>query len=90
MGGYLLPRDAKQQFDFLEQSIERSQLQEGDLIFFGRQRITHVALALNDHEYIHSEGQKYNCVTINSFNPADAHYDKRLDEIFWSVKRVIV
>jgi len=90
IGGYLLPRDANQQFDFLEHSIERSQLQEGDLIFFGRQRITHVALALNAHEYIHSEGQKYNCVTSNSFNPADAHYDKRLDEIFWSVKRVIV
>jgi len=65
-------------------------VQEGDLIFFGRQKITHVAMALNNHEYIHSEGQLYNRVTINSFDPADSHYDKRLDEMFWGVKRVAV
>ena len=47
-------------------------------------------MALNDHEYIHSEGQRYNRVTINSFNPTDVHYDKRLDEIFWGAKRVVV
>jgi hypothetical protein len=87
MGGYIIPRDADQQHTFLEQRVERNRLQEGDLIFFGRQEITHVAMALNDHEYIHSEGQLYNRVTINSFDPADAHYDKRLDEIFWSAKR---
>ncbi len=89
MGGYIIPRDAHQQYAFLEQSVERSKIQEGDLIFFGRQKITHVALALNDHEYIHAEGEKYNCVTINSSDPADTHYDKRLDKIFWGVKRVI-
>jgi cell wall-associated NlpC family hydrolase len=64
-------------------------LQEGDLVFFGRQNITHVAMALNNHEYIHSEGQLYNRVIINSFDPDDKHYDKRLDEIFWGAKRVI-
>lgn len=90
MGGYMLPRDAGQQRDFLKQSIERSQMQEGDLIFFGHQKITHVALALNDHEYIHAEGQNYNCVTINSFDPADTHYYKRLDKIYQDMKRVIV
>lgn len=90
MGGYSIPRDAHQQHAFLERSVERKQMQEGDLIFFGRQQITHVAMALNDHEYIHSEGQLYNCVTINSFDPVNAHYDKRLDEIFWGVKRVVV
>lgn len=90
MGGYSIPRDAHQQHAFLEQSVERKQVQEGDLIFFGRREITHVAMALNDHEYIHSEGQLYNRVTINSFDPVDAHYDKRLEEIFWGVKRVVV
>ena len=90
MGGYIIPRDSSQQHAFLEQHIERSQLQTGDLIFFGRQKITHVAMALNDHEYIHAEGQLYNCVTINSFDPVDAHYDQRLDEIFWDAKRVII
>lgn len=90
MGGYTIPRDSSQQHAFLEQHIERSCLQTGDLIFFGRQKITHVAMALNDHEYIHAEGQLYNCVTINSFDPVDAHYDQRLDEIFWDAKRVII
>ena len=89
MGGYVIPRDAGQQDAFLQQHVDRNHLQEGDLIFFGRQKITHVAMALNDHEYIHSEGQLYNCVTINSFDPGDNHYDKRLDEIYWGAKRVI-
>jgi gamma-D-glutamyl-L-lysine dipeptidyl-peptidase len=88
MGGYIIPRDSNQQHAFLEQRVERSHLQEGDLIFFGRQQITHAAMALNGHEYIHSEGQLYNRVTINSFDPADAHYDKRLDELFWDAKRL--
>ena len=89
MGGYVIPRDAHQQHAFLQQDIDRNHLQEGDLIFFGRQKITHVAMALNDHEYIHSEGQLYNHVTINSFDPDDEHYDKRLDDIYWGAKRVI-
>jgi len=89
-GGYVIPRDADQQHAFLQQQVDRSLLQEGDLIFFGRQEITHVAMALNNHEYIHSEGQLYNCVTINSFDPGDDHYDKRLDEIYWGAKRVIL
>jgi gamma-D-glutamyl-L-lysine dipeptidyl-peptidase len=89
-GGYVIPRDADQQHAFLQQQVDRNQLQEGDLIFFGRQEITHVAMALNNHEYIHSEGQLYNCVTINSFDPGDDHYDKRLDEIYWGAKRVIL
>ena len=82
MGGYVIPRDADQQHAFLQQQVDRNHLQEGDLIFFGRQEITHVAMALNNHEYIHSEGQLYNCVTINSFDPANVHYYQRLDEIF--------
>ena len=90
MGGYVIPRDANQQYDFLQQHVDRNHVQEGDLIFFGRQEITHVAMALNNQEYIHSEGQLYNCVTINSFDPCDDHYDKRLDEIYWGAKRVIV
>jgi len=90
MGGYVIPRDADQQYAFLQQQIDRNHLQEGDLIFFGRQEITHVAMALNNHEYIHSEGQLYNCVTINSFDPGDDHYDKRLDESYWGAKRVIL
>ena len=89
MGGYTLPRDAYQQHDFLAHSIERDALCEGDLLFFGTRSITHVALALNEREYIHSEGQNYHRVLINSFRPGDPHYYPRLDEIFWGARRVI-
>ena len=89
MGGYSIPRDGDQQHDALSHSVERSAMREGDLIFFGQKAITHVGMALNDHEYIHSEGQKYNHVVINSFHPADAHYYPRLDEIVWAIKRVV-
>lgn len=88
-GGYYLPRDADQQDGFLHHAIERPQMRAGDLIFFGSQEITHVGLALNDHEYIHAEGRLYNRVTMNSFRPGDDHYYPRLDQIVWSLKRVI-
>ena len=90
MGGYIIPRDGDQQHDFLRCRIERADMREGDLLFFGSQAITHVAMALNYKEYIHAEGQNYNHVVINSFDPADAHYYPRLDEIVWSMKRVAV
>ena len=89
MGGYYIPRDADQQDGFLYHAIERPQMRAGDLIFFGSQEITHVGMALNDHEYIHAEGQQYNRVTISSFRPNDEHYYPRLDQIVWSLKRVI-
>jgi len=90
MGGYIIPRDGDQQHDFLARSVRREEIQEGDLIFFGSKEITHVAMALNNQHYIHAEGQNYNRVVINSFNPAEENYYRRLDEIVWDVKRVIV
>ena len=90
MGGYIIPRDADQQHDSLPCRIARTAMQQGDLIFFGSQEITHVAMALDNKEYIHAEGQNYNQVVINSFDPADAHYYPRLDQIVWGIKRVAV
>lgn len=87
--GYFLPRDGDQQNGFLYHAIERPHMQAGDLIFFGSKVITHVALALNDHEYIHAEGQHFDRVVISSFRPTDEHYYPRLDQIVWSLKRVI-
>ncbi len=89
MGGYIIPRDADQQHDALMQSVAREQMQEGDLIFFGRKSITHVAMALNNSEYIHAEGSKYNRVIINSFDPAAPHYYQELDGLVWGLKRVV-
>ena len=66
MGGYILPRDADQQWAALSHDVERSELQPGDLLFFGREQITHVAIALNAHSYLHAEGQRYNRVLVSS------------------------
>ncbi|TMC20680.1 MAG: hypothetical protein E6J34_11970 [Chloroflexi bacterium] len=88
MGGYIIPRDADQQYYTLTHSIAREEMQEGDLIFFGRNAITHVGLALSNKEYLHAEGQRYNRVLISSFDPANAQYDQYLTELVWDVKRV--
>lgn len=90
MGGSVIPRDADQQFDFLSCCVDRADIREGDLVFFGDQAITHVAMALNHKEYIHAEGQNYNHVVINSFDPTETHYYPRLDEIVWGIKRVVM
>lgn len=88
MGGYLLPRDADQQYAALKHDVPRSEMHEGDLIFFATTSIVHVALALNNREYIHAEGNRYGRVLVNSFNSSDAHYDRRLDEICYAIRRV--
>ncbi|WP_149400138.1 C40 family peptidase [Dictyobacter arantiisoli] len=88
MGGNIIPRDADQQHDSLSQTVVQSDMRVGDLIFFGSKSITHVAMALNEHEYIHAEGQRYNRVIINSFDPQQPHYDERLAQIVWDIKRV--
>lgn len=90
MAGYILPRDADQQHDALSQLVERKEMREGDLIFFGEESIIHVALALNSKEYIHAEGVTYGRVIINSFDPIDVHYNARLATIVWAIKRVVM
>ncbi len=88
MCGYMLPRDANQQDDALAQAVTIEEMQEGDLIFFGSASITHVALAVSNHEYIHAEGNRYQRVLINSFDPNATNYDQRLRELVWGLKRV--
>lgn len=87
MGGSIIPRDADQQHDALSHAISREEMQGGDLIFFGSERITHVGMALSNNEYIHAEGQNYNRVVINSFDPVATNYNQRLSEIVWAIKR---
>lgn len=88
MSGYPLPRDADQQYAALSQAVARDEMQEGDLIFFGVEHIVHVALALNQHEYIHAEGNRFGRVLIHSFDPTAQNFDQRLHDIFWGIKRV--
>ncbi len=56
--GVCLPRDAYQQEAFLYK-IDVSQLEPGDLVFFGTpQKATHVGLYLGNGRYIHSSGKE--------------------------------
>lgn len=89
MGGYIIPRDADQQHDALTRGVERADLHEGDLVFFGRPNITHVGMALDNHTVIHAEGRDFHRVMINSLDPASQGYSSRLDESLCGIKRVI-
>jgi hypothetical protein len=51
-----IPRDAYQQEAFT-QPIAITELQPGDLVFFGSQKATHVGLYLGNGCYIHSSGK---------------------------------
>jgi hypothetical protein len=54
--GIWLPRDSYQQEAFV-QKVAIEELEPGDLIFFGTpEKTDHVALHLNDKQYIHSSG----------------------------------
>lgn len=56
--GVWLPRDSYQQAAFT-QTIAVSELQPGDLIFFGiTEKVTHVGLYLGEGSYIHSSGKE--------------------------------
>jgi hypothetical protein len=57
VSGIWLPRDSYQQEAFCR-SIGRGSLQPGDLLFFGSERVNHVALYLGDDRYIHSSGRE--------------------------------
>ncbi len=89
MGGYIIPRDADQQYAALSHSVAQHAMREGDLLFFGHPSITHVAMALNQKEFIHAEGHEFNRVIVSSLDPADEHYSKRLYDIVYGIKRVI-
>lgn len=57
--GYLLPRDADQQYQ-VGRAVERHELQAGDLVFFGSgpERITHVGLYVSEDVFLDASGRK--------------------------------
>ncbi len=74
LNGVFLLRDARLQFaqpDLLP--VEQKDLQPGDLLFFGRQSITHVGLYLGQGEFIHATTHRRPVVQIS-----------RLDEPHWA------
>ena len=88
--GIWLPRDSYQQEAFC-QKINREELLPGDLIFFGDKRVNHVALYLDNNQYIHSSGKETgnNGIAINLLtddrDSVSRHYYQKL----WSFGRVM-
>jgi len=82
MHDIIIPRDAYQQAmvgQRIEIASDFSNLQPGDLIFFGRkatsetkERVIHVGFYLGDKKFIHSQGD----VHVSSFDPSDSAYDE--------------
>jgi cell wall-associated NlpC family hydrolase len=88
--GYVIPRDADQQFAAdIGQRVKRHELLPGDLVFFGEAGdIGHVGLYLGGGEYIHCNGRDMR-VAVNSFDPASPRYRADLDKSFAGARRII-
>jgi len=85
--GYQLPRDSyMQRDDTKEISKNISDAEEGDLLFFGADKIKvdHVGIALGKNGIIHSRG----LVKINSLDKSAEDYDPKLDETLIAVTTV--
>ena len=75
--GILIYRDGNILPDYPVHEIDRSQIRQGDLLFFPG----HVAMYLGDGKYIHSTAFDASpCVRINSLKPEDEDYREDLDK----------
>lgn len=82
MHDIIIPRDASQQAyvgEHIDITPDFSNLQPGDLIFFGRkatperkERVVHVGMYIGGKRFIHSQGD----VHISSFDPTDELFDE--------------
>jgi gamma-D-glutamyl-L-lysine dipeptidyl-peptidase len=83
-----LPRDADQQSQsgrLIEPDSEFSNVEPGDLLFFGEERITHVAISLGGARYIHASVD----VNISSLKEGDHNYDPGRKQRLKYIRRVI-
>ena len=94
MNGTILQRDASQQTKYgkeITTTYEYSQLMPGDLLFYGRpasdslpERVTHVALYMDDGEFIHASGK----VRINSIDSTHSNFIRTYPPRFIRANRV--
>jgi cell wall-associated NlpC family hydrolase len=71
--GILMPRDADQQAAWTGvQSVERKDLQPGDLLYFGSSinDITHTGMYIGDHQFIHDTTHEHPMVQISNLDDA--------------------
>lgn len=95
LNGVMLPRDASQQVHTgieIETDTTWSNLQAGDLLFFGRkattdkkERTTHVAIYLGDGKIIHSAG----IVSVESLRRSDPDFNEYRFNTFLRAKRML-
>lgn len=84
--GTNLPRDSKDQF-LIGKAVDKHEIMKGDLVFFSENnssQITHVGIALNETDFIHSSGW----VKINSFDKNKSNFAPHLNGRFAGAKRI--
>ncbi|MCF7886474.1 MAG: C40 family peptidase [Candidatus Marinimicrobia bacterium] len=88
MHGITLPRNASEQSK-VGKSIpidkHYKNLQAGDLLFFGKNKVTHVGIYLGNYEYIHASGY----VKINSLDKAAPNYNARRASTLLTATRIL-
>lgn len=85
--GISLLRDAKQQVtqgETVEYDENYSNVLPGDLLFFGIEKINHVAISLGGAEFIHQSGD----VHINSLDPKAANYSRFYRKNLRAIRRI--
>lgn len=93
MNNISLPRDANQMVLGgvpVDPGDQYENVLTGDLLFFGStpERITHVAIYLNDQQFIQACGAEYGSVHINSLDPEHALYSEYRQKTLRTIKRI--
>jgi cell wall-associated NlpC family hydrolase len=83
--GVSLPRDADRMMVSLREAWAGRDPAEGDLLFFGEDRPTHVAISLGGKDFVHASGW----VRIESLERASAAYRADLDAAWIGAGRVL-
>ena len=86
--GIVLRRDASQQAKTgspVDISNGYDLLRPGDLLFFGKNRVRHVAIYIDNKEFIHAAGY----VRTNSLDPAQPNYDEGNTKEFIYARRIL-
>jgi hypothetical protein len=88
--GIWLPRDSYQQ-EIFTQRVAQDDLLPGDLIFFGTEKVNHVALYLGERRYIHSSGKDMgrNGIAIDLLSTEGDEISQNYYHKLWSFGRVM-